>query len=298
MDRSRPLPVERPSQPAELVGDRWALHQSGANLDRRRDEHRDKISELLQGVIVGPTGVHREMQRPVLNHDCERVGEDRPCRRYQPPPLVGGEQQPVKRRAGEYPKQVDGEMPPSRRPDRVTDARDAQPLWNRYRVASGRPYLLRWNEHIQGPNLAAVRVVLGPPHPVRWNRMQEAEPVGFRRAIPVPIETRVIGQYLDARPDDEEHEEHIEEVPHAQPQREAVMNRRRGLGYARVAHDELLKPGGLVQSLADRDPDDQNDEGERYDPQDVDPSLAHADSRNLAPLGRQPGARPNAVARF
>src|SRR6185437_5787880 len=103
-------------------------------------------------------------------------------------------------------------MPPSRRPDRVTSARNAQPFWNGYRVAFGGPHFVRWNEHIQGPDLAAMRVLFRLPYPVGWNRMEKAEPVGFGRAIPVPIEARVIRQYLDARPDDEEHEEHIEEV--------------------------------------------------------------------------------------
>ena len=238
------------------------------------------------------------MQRPVLNHDRQRVGEDRPCRRHQPLPLVGGKQHPVKCRAVEHPQQVDREMPPSRRPDRVTNARNAQPLWNGYRVAFGRPHLVRRNEHIQSPDLAAVPVVFGHPYPVPWNRMQKAEPVGIRRAIPVPIEARMVRQYLDAGPDDEEHEEHIEKVLHPQPQRVAGVNRQRGLGYARIARDELLKPGGLVQPLADRDPEDQDDEGDRYDPQDVDISLAQTDSRHLAPLRRQPGIRPDAAARL
>src|SRR5579872_4429574 len=189
-------------------------------------------------------------------------------------------------------------MPPSRRPDRVTDARNAKPPWNGYRVAFGCPYLLGWNEHVQDLDNAAAPVVRGPPHPVIRNRMQKAEPVGFRRAIPVPIKARMVREDLNARPDDEEHEEHIEEVLDPQPQREAAVNRRRRLGYARIARDELLKPGGRVETLADRDSEDQNDQGDRYDPQDVDPSLADADSRRLAPLGRQPGARPDAVARL
>src|SRR5579872_3299344 len=189
-------------------------------------------------------------------------------------------------------------MPPSRRPDRVTDARNAKPPWNGYRVAFGCPYLLGWNEHVQDLDNAAAPVVRGPPHPVIRNRMQKAEPVGFRRAIPVPIKARMVREDLNARPDDEEHEEHIEEVLDPQPQREAAVNRRRRLGYARIARDELMKPGGRVQTLADRDPKDQNDERDRYDPQDVDPSLAQPDSGHLAPLRRQPAARRYAAARL
>src|SRR5438309_1140962 len=175
-------------------------------------------------------------------------------------PLVRRKQHPVKSRAVEHPQQVDGEMPPSRRPDRVADARNAQPLWKCHRVVFGRPY------------------------PVHWHRMLKAEPFGFRRAIPVPIEARVIREYLDARPDDERHEEQIEEVLQSQPQGVAGVNLR-GRRYAWVAREELLKPRALEQLLTDRDPEDQNDEGERYGPQYVDPLLAQADSGHFAPLG-------------
>src|SRR6185312_15782612 len=104
-------------------------------------------------------------------------------------------------------------------------SRNAEPPGNRYGVALGRPDLLWRNEHIEGPHLLAAPVVLGPPYAIFWNRVQEPEPVGIRRAVPVPVEARMIGQYLDTRPDDEEHEEHVEKVLDPQPQREAALDR-------------------------------------------------------------------------
>ena len=59
-----------------------------------------------------------------------------------------------------------------------------------------------------------------------------------------------------------------------------------------------MKPRGRVQTLTDRDPEDEGDEGERYGPQDVDPPPTQTNPGHLGPLRRQPGARPNAVVRF
>src|SRR6185437_16024331 len=133
---------------------------------------------------------------------------------------------------------------------------------------------------------------------VRWDRMQKAEPVGFGRAIPVPIQARVIRQDLNAGPDDEKYKEHIEQVLDSQPQRETAVNRRRGLGYAWIEREELMKPRRRVQTLANRYPEDEDDENERYGPQDIDPSPAQTNPRHLAPLGRQPGTLPDAAARL
>src|SRR6185437_11019950 len=172
---------------------------AGADLKRRGDEYREEIGELLQGVIVGPAVIGGEMQRPVLNHHRESVREHRPGRGYQPLPLVGGKEHPVECGAIEHPQLIDGEMPPARGSYRVPDSRNAEPPGNRYRVALGRPDLLWRNEHIEGPHLLAAPVVLGPPYAIFWNRVQKPKPVGIRRAVPVPVQARMIGQYLDAR---------------------------------------------------------------------------------------------------
>ena len=95
-----------------------------------------------------------------------------------------------------------------------------------------------------------------------------------------------------------EDEKQVQEMPHPQPQRVTAVNRQRGLGDARIARDVLRKPRTVVQALADRDSQHQNDEGNGQYPEYVDPALADADTRNLGPLRRQPRGRINTVARF
>ena len=66
-----------PNQP-EPVGDRRALHEAGDDRNRRGDEHRDEVAELLQAVVAGPAVVDGEVQRRVLNGGGKRVREHVP----------------------------------------------------------------------------------------------------------------------------------------------------------------------------------------------------------------------------
>ena len=127
--------------------------------------------------------------------------------------------------------------------------------------------------------------------------MLEAEPFRAGRAVPPPIKTRMIGQDLDSRANNEHHEEEIEEMQQPQPQGETRVDRPRGRGDTGVAQNEFLDAGHRAQLLGNGDPDDQQGHCERYGPQDIDPSTAPADTRDDAALGRQPGAYANTVIR-
>ena len=78
---------------------------------------------------------------------------------------------------------IEGEMPPAGKPYRMTNARNAEPSRYGHRIVFRRPY------------------------PVCRNFMLEAKPLCTGRAVPPPIEARVICKNLDARANDEHHEE-------------------------------------------------------------------------------------------
>src|SRR5262249_37867173 len=91
-------------------------------------------------------------------------------------------------------------------------------------------------------------VVLGGPHAVRRHGMREPEPLRSWGAVAVPIKPRMISKDLDAGADDEVHEEHVQEVLHAQPPWKADYGRLRLRG-AGVALDKGFYRGDLTQGL-------------------------------------------------
>ncbi len=95
--------------------------------------------------------------------------------------------------------------------------------------------------------------VLGGPDAPGRDRALEAEPVRARRAVPSPVQPGVIGQYLYAGPDDEHHEEHVQEVLRAEPPRKAGVHRRRGLCDPGVARHERFDSWELQQPLRQSD---------------------------------------------
>src|SRR5579863_2544655 len=162
-------------------------------------------------------------------------------------------------------------MPPAREPDRMANARDAEPFRDGHRIVFRRPY------------------------PVFRDLFLEAEPVGARRAVSPPIETWMIRENLDPCSDDEHHEEEIEEVQKAQPERKAGMDRAGRGSAARVAGNECLHPRHGSQLLRDGDSEDQQNQDKREDPQNIDPSSSYSNAWNDALLGRQPSTQPETI---
>src|SRR5262249_57402612 len=119
--------------------------------------------------------------------------KDLPGERDETLPLVGREQQNAKEDAVDGPQHVDREVPPACEPDGMAQAWDAKPAGQRDGI------------------------VLGGPHAVRRHGMREPEPLRSWGAVAIPIKPRVIGQDLDTGAHDEEHEEHVQQVLHAQP---------------------------------------------------------------------------------
>ena len=105
MDRARPLPVQRPAEPAEPVRYRRTLHQASQDGRGCGDEHGDEVAELLQAVVAGPALLGRKFEREVLKRGRCRVGQHLPCRRHQPQPLIRREQQNVEDQAVDHPQQ-------------------------------------------------------------------------------------------------------------------------------------------------------------------------------------------------
>src|SRR6185437_16506404 len=54
VDRAGGLAVQYFPKDPRAVGDRRALHEAGQDRNRRGDEHRDEVAELLQAVVTGP----------------------------------------------------------------------------------------------------------------------------------------------------------------------------------------------------------------------------------------------------
>src|SRR5579864_4926984 len=110
-------------------------------------------------------------------------------------------------------------MPPPSESYRMANAGNAEPLRDGHGIVFRRPYT------------------------VFRNVMLEAKPIRAGRAVPPPIKARMIRENLDARADDEHHQEEIEEMQQPQPQGEARVHRRRGRGDAGIARDEFLYAG-------------------------------------------------------
>src|ERR1035437_706550 len=107
-------------------------------------------------------------------------------------------------------------MPPAGEPYRVAKTRNAQPFRDGHRV------------------------ILRSPDTIPRNFLLEAEPLRAGGAIALPVQSRVIGEDLYTRTDDEHHKEQIEEVLQAQPPGKARVNRGSGRRSARILRDKFL----------------------------------------------------------
>ena len=123
VDGTGRLPVEHGPEKAHSVRNCRALHETRQNRNRRGDEHRDEIRELLQAIVPGPAFVNRKVQGSILESGRERGREHAPRHGNQTKPLTGGENQHVKRNAVDRPQHHDRQMPPTGEPYRMTNAR-------------------------------------------------------------------------------------------------------------------------------------------------------------------------------
>src|SRR6516225_4547827 len=193
MNRSSNLPMENPSEPAEAVRNRRRLHQSGYDRQRRGDENRDEISKLLYAVEANPTVVDRELQRQVLDDHRHGVRKNIPSTRYQFCPLAADEEHHIKSCPVYYPQKIAREMPPAGEADRMANARNAEPSWKRHGV------------------------VLGRPDPAGRNGVLKTKPLCARCAVHVPVKARMVGQNLNSRPDNQEHEKQVKKMHTSHP---------------------------------------------------------------------------------
>ena len=164
--------------------------------------------------------------------------------------MASGEQQHVKDQAVQEPQRIDTEMPPARQADGVPKARKTD--------------LSR----------QADRVLLRRPRPLGRHLFLEAEPVLARCAVPGPVQPRMVTEDLYSRPEDEDHQEHVEEVLHPDPDgKTRVLVRLRRHDGAGIPGDEVLDRRDRAQTLRDRHRGDQDHEADRKQPQEIEPPV-------------------------
>jgi hypothetical protein len=151
-------------------------------------------------------------------------------------------------------------MPPTRKTDRVPNPGEAEPSRQRDRIVFGRPRPLG-------------RFLL---HPVARNRAAQSQPLPAGFAPGIELQTRVVGQNLYSGPNDEQHEQQVEEVQDAKPHRKSGRDRRLKASLPGIGFDEVLDSRVGAQMLCNRDGDDQQRDADRNDPQRADPASADA----------------------
>ena len=197
VQRACGLDAEYPADPPEARGQRGGHPEAGDQRERGGDEDGDEVGDQLQTVVGGPATFGRPVQREVLDQHRQRVREHVPAGGNEALPSGGREQQGDEDHAVEQPERVDAEVPPAREADRVAKPRQTD--------------LAR----------KADRVLLGRPERVGRHRLLDPKPVLAGRGVARPIQPGVVGENLDARADDEDHEEQVEEVLPPRPGREA-----------------------------------------------------------------------------
>ena len=102
-------------------------------------------------------------------------------------------------------------MPPASQPDGVPKPREAEPPGQSHGVIFGSPRLV-----------GLVRV-----HPVGGNGPRpQPQPLGTRATAGIEVQAWMVSKNLQAGPDDEQHEDDVEEVLPAQPPREPRVDGR------------------------------------------------------------------------
>src|SRR5262249_19792332 len=183
--------------------------------------------------------------------------------RYETLPLVGRKQQDIVHDPVDDPEHVQREVNPPSETDRMSKSRNAKPARNRHGIIFCSPENERWGTLAESGSFR--------------NRMLKAEPFSAWRAIPVEIQTRMVRENLNSRTHDESHQEQVEYMVKAKPQRESFICTAERL--ARIARDKFLYGGQRAQ--LDSHPQCQNQRNESYgeQPQNIEPPLANSDSR-------------------
>src|SRR5262249_10956987 len=155
-------------------------------------------------------------------------------------------------------EQVAREVPPPGETDRVPNSRNAQPARNRHGIIFGSP------ENERSGTLAESGSFR--------NRMLKAEPFSAWRAIPVPIQTRMIRENLNSRTDNKQHQERVEQgVKRKPPGKPFIFPAGRLAGIAR---DKFLPGWQRAQLVSPRRCQNQPDESYWQQPQNIEPPLA------------------------
>ncbi|MEI2729466.1 MAG: hypothetical protein V9E85_10185 [Candidatus Nanopelagicales bacterium] len=104
----------------------------------------------------------------------------------------------------------------------------------------------RYRVILRGPHGGGIRAVSA----IFGHRTAQPKPLSVRLTAGVQVEARMVGEDLQARPNDEDHEEEVEEVLPAQPPRESRIDRGHIVaGRTGVLVGEVLVPL-LVRQLA------------------------------------------------
>lgn len=162
--------------PRPVIRDRGAATKDG-----------HEIGQQLQRVVARPAALRGPVQREVLEQHRAGGREHVPGRGDDAPPLTGGEKERVEHQPVQQPQHVESQMPPAGEAYRVAEAGETDVLGE----ADG--------------------VVFGRPQGVWGDRLLDPEPLPSRGRVPRPVEARVVGQDLQPGPDDEDHEECIQE---------------------------------------------------------------------------------------
>ena len=257
VQRSCGLDAEHPADPLEPCRERRRHAEPCDERERCGDEDRDEVREELESVVGDPSVFGRPVQRQVLDQHRQRVGKYRPRGRHDATPLTGREQQDVEHETVEQPER-----------SRFRGATNAR---GRSSAGSREAHLAR----------QADRVLLRRPQRLSGNRLLNAEPVFAGRAVPRPIQPRMVAEDLQPRPDDEDQEEQIEEVLHSDPDRKSRIAFAPAVDGPGVAGNEALDRRNVAQTLRGRHGDDQEDESDRQQPEQVEPPAA-ADAHTAA----------------
>ena len=196
VQRSCRLNAQQLADPLEASRQGRGHAEPGDERGRCGDKDRDEVGEQLKTVVGDPAVLGRPVQRQVLDQYRHCIRKHSPGGRHHPTPLSGREQQDIEDEAVEQPQRIGPEMPPAGQADRVADPR--QPDLSRQ----------------------ADRVLLRRPQRLVRNRLLDAKPVLAGSAVPRPVQPRMITEDLQSRPDDEDQQEQVEEVLHANPDRQ------------------------------------------------------------------------------
>ncbi len=243
VNRPRSLPpAEQPHVTRKAADQRRRHGHARQNRQRRHDEDRREIHQLLERVVsVEAVRLRRQMEIRVADERVPRLHEDAPRRRHQPHPLIAGQQPAHKEESGEHESVDVQKMPAPADPNRMAVARRSH----------------------QRRNVPVV-IFRGPQPVARHFQRRKPDPFAPRRAAVVEIKPRMIHQDRQSAADQHEGEEQIEEVRPANPRRKSVRPARRS-GNRRRVRSNVGQPPHVRLNPRDgqRHEDNNSDDGQR-----------------------------------